>query len=107
MPVYVDDMQALFRRMVMCHMVADSTDELLAMADKIGVARKWLQHSGEGPFREHFDICLSKKSAAIRAGAQQITGREMALRRRAFLQARPFEEVLREHLHAVDSARAS
>ena len=46
MTVYVDNMQASYGRMKMCHMVADSTDELLAMADRIGVARKWLQKAG-------------------------------------------------------------
>ena len=43
MAVYVDNMQAQFGRMKMCHMIADSTEELLAMADRIGVARKWIQ----------------------------------------------------------------
>jgi len=56
--VYVDNMRAIYGRMVMCHMVADTTAELLAMADTIGVARKWLQHAGT--YREHFDIALSK-----------------------------------------------
>ena len=46
MTVYVDNMQAPFGRMKMCHMVADTSEELLAMADKIGVQRKWLQKAG-------------------------------------------------------------
>jgi hypothetical protein len=60
-------MQASFGRMVMCHMVADTTDELLAMADRIGVQRKWLQRAGT--YAEHFDVCKSKRAAAIKAGA--------------------------------------
>ena len=76
MSVYVDDMKAGFGRMVMCHMIADSTKELLAMADRIGVQRKWIQHAGTS--REHFDICLSKRVAAIRMGALPITQRELA-----------------------------
>jgi len=43
MAVYVDDCQVPFGRMKMCHMVADSTEELCVMACKIGVARKWIQ----------------------------------------------------------------
>lgn len=70
MAVYVDNMNAKYGRMTMCHMFADSTEELLAMADKIGVQRKWLQHPGT--IREHFDICLSKKAKAIQAGASEI-----------------------------------
>jgi Protein of unknown function (DUF4031) len=65
--VYVDDMRAPFGRMVMCHMVADTTEELLAMADRIGVARRWLQYAGTP--KEHFDIALSKRALAIQAGA--------------------------------------
>lgn len=70
MAVYADDMNAKFGRMTMCHMFADSTEELLAMADKIGVQRKWLQHPHT--IREHFDICLSKKAKAIQFGASEI-----------------------------------
>lgn len=70
MTVYVDNMNATYRRMKMCHMLADSTDELLAMADKIGVQRKWLQHPGT--IKEHFDICLSKRALAVQHGAVEI-----------------------------------
>ncbi len=77
MPVYVDDMKAQLGPMVMCHMLADTTSELLDMADTIGVARKWIQYPGT--HREHFDIALSKRAAAVTAGAQEITWRDAGL----------------------------
>lgn len=82
MTVYVDDMEASFtpthvsgRRYVMCHMMADTDEELLAMADKIGVNRKWIQRVPSGT---HFDIARTKRALAIKAGAEEITAREMA-----------------------------
>lgn len=75
MSVYVDDMKAVFGRMVMCHMIADSSSELLSMADRIGIRRRWLQKIGT--YKEHFDICLSKKGQAIRFGAIQVTQRQL------------------------------
>lgn len=74
--VYVDNMEAGFGRMIMCHMVADSTAELLAMCDKIGVQGKWIQDAGTN--REHFDICLSKRKKAVSFGAKEISMRELA-----------------------------
>ena len=71
MAIYVDDMMAGYGRMKMCHMVADTTEELLAMADRIGVRRKWLQKPGTP--QEHFDICLAKRAAAVSAGAIEVT----------------------------------
>lgn len=73
--VYVDGMNAKFRNMTMCHMMADSHEELVAMADKIGVKRKWIQY--EGLYSEHFDICLSKKKLAIENGAIEVGWREI------------------------------
>lgn len=74
--VYVDNMNAPFNGMIMCHMIADSTDELLEMVDKIAVKRKWIQHTGT--YKEHFDICLTKKAKAIKLGAKQISWRQYA-----------------------------
>ena len=74
MAVYVDDMNAKYRGMIMSHMLADSTEELLEMADKIGVARKWIQKAGT-PY-EHFDISKGSKHKALKLGARQITWRD-------------------------------
>ncbi len=57
-------------------MTADTTEELLTMADKIGVARKWIQN--KNTWSEHFDICKSKKEKAIKFGAKSISLREAA-----------------------------
>lgn len=67
MSVYVDEPIWPFGRMMMCHMVADSREELDAMADAIGVARRWIQHPGSN--REHYDICKSKRALAVKHGA--------------------------------------
>lgn len=76
MSVYVDDMAAPFGNMVMCHMWADTDAELLAMADAIGVQRKWIQGHPELSFGKHkkaswvhFDIAKTKRAMAVRAGA--------------------------------------
>lgn len=78
MSVYVDDMRAHYGRMVMCHMVADTSAELDAMVDRIGVARRWKQHAGT--WREHYDISLSKRRLAVQAGAIEVTSRELVTR---------------------------
>jgi len=78
MAVYVDNMEAKFGRMIMCHMAADTSDELFEMADKIGVARKWVQDIGSA--KEHFDISKSKKKLAIQHGAIQVSMKELVAR---------------------------
>lgn len=76
MAVYVDNFNAPYGRMTMCHMIADTQTELLEMVDKIGVQRKWIQDFRTP--REHFDICLSKKKKAIEFGAKEIHFKELA-----------------------------
>jgi hypothetical protein len=65
----------------MNHMWADTWDELFAMADRIGVKRKWLQrprgtldvHGKPLPGMDaswvHFDITASKRALAVKHGA--------------------------------------
>ena len=65
MPVYVDNMRASYGRMKMCHMIADSVAELLEMADKIGVQRRWFQMTSH----PHFDICVQPSPNAIACAA--------------------------------------
>lgn len=76
MSIYVDNMSAPFGNMLMCHMWADTDDELLEMADKIGVQRKWIQGHPTLSFGKHrnaswihFDIAKSKRSLALKFGA--------------------------------------
>ncbi|MDF2621442.1 MAG: hypothetical protein K0S00_4101 [Xanthobacteraceae bacterium] len=76
MTVYVDPPVWPFGRMVMCHMWADTLEELFAMADTIGVQRKWLQGHPtlslpqfRGASWVHFDIAKSKRALAGAAGA--------------------------------------
>ena len=75
MSVYVDNMNAPFGRMKMCHCWADSRAELFAMMDAIGVQRKWFQRPadvggiGMPASWEHFDISMSKRTLAVQHGA--------------------------------------
>ena len=73
--IYIDSMNAKYRRMTMCHMLADSEEELLDMAKKIGVNTKWIQYPGT--YKCHFDICNSKKVKALELGAIEITYSEL------------------------------
>lgn len=76
MTVYVDDMYAPYGRMLMCHMATDGdTAELLAMADTIGLNRKWLQKAGS--VYEHFDVSKGYRAKAVAAGAIEVTQREL------------------------------
>jgi hypothetical protein len=107
MTVYVDEMMATFGRMKMSHMIADTEEELLAMADRIGVARRWRQ--GEPGRDDHFDIALSKRALAVAAGAVEITWRQLgcmvASRKRTGALGHP--ETAEDELRAARNARKS
>jgi hypothetical protein len=66
MTVYVDDMfkvpmgefqTASGRVYKMSHMIADTEEEMHAMADKIGVKRGWYQG-------DHYDVTMTKRKLA-------------------------------------------
>lgn len=79
MAVYVDDMYRYpigrYGRMKMSHMFADRRSELLDMADRIGVAHKWIQYP-DSPKRIHFDVSLSKRKKAVALGAIEVSMRD-------------------------------
>jgi Protein of unknown function (DUF4031) len=80
MTVYVDDMHleelGRFRHMQMCHMIADTDQELHAMAERIGMQQRW--HQKAGTARSHYDIPTSLRALAVQLGAVEITMRQAA-----------------------------
>ena len=66
MSVYVDQPRWRLGRMHMCHMMADTEEELHAMAASLGLKREWFQ---EHATLAHYDICKAKRAQALRLGA--------------------------------------
>lgn len=79
MAVYVDDAAHLMPRrrgpgfMIMCHMVADSLEELHEFAHELGLKPQWFQG---GTFTPHYDVNKTKRRLAVEKGAKEITQRE-------------------------------
>lgn len=66
------------RRRVFCASLADvfeDRDELHAMAQRLGLQRRWFQVSRSG--MPHYDICQTKRAQAIAFGAIVIDRRQM------------------------------
>lgn len=90
MPVYVDSLidhppREHLRFSRWCHMVADTLEELHAMADLIGQRREWFQDRHEVP---HYDLPPGQRQLAVENGAIEITRRELAIwirKRRAMM----------------------
>lgn len=88
MTVYVDDYFAKAAvpngnrtvSAVWCHMTADSREELDEMADAIGLKRSWIQYPGT--WKEHYDVTMTRRNAAVKAGAVEV---EFGIRTREML----------------------
>lgn len=74
MSVYVDHARIPFRRMLMSHMVADSLDELHAMARSLDLKPEWFQGP---PCDPHYDVCEATRGKAITLGAIPVSGRQI------------------------------
>ena len=68
MSVYVDEAIWPFGCFVMCHMLADTPEELVEMADRIGMDRRYFQPRSS----PHFDITTELRALAIELGAIEI-----------------------------------
>jgi hypothetical protein len=79
--VYVDPMMACvpnanWRWNESCHLLADTLDELHALAGRIGLKRAWFQSHGTFP---HYDLTRPRRARAVAAGAIEIVWtRELA-----------------------------
>lgn len=80
MSVYVDNARIPYGRMLMSHMVADTLDELHAMAAALGLRRAWFQNKVRWP---HYDVCAATRERALKLGAVPVTGRQLIERLRA------------------------
>lgn len=87
MTVFVDSARNALGRMKMCHMIADTLEELHEMAEKIGMQRSWFQ--GEASF-PHYDVSLTRRGKAVRLGAVELERRGMALKIRELRNAEEY-----------------
>lgn len=57
-----------------CHLFADTVEELHTFALKIGMRIEWFQNRPDLP---HYDLTPDRRARAVRAGALEVTRREL------------------------------
>lgn len=70
MTVYVDDAVTWWRGQRWAHLMADTLDELHAMAAQLGMPRRAFQDKTSGA---HYDVTVELREQALRLGAQAIS----------------------------------
>nr|WP_295382621.1 DUF4031 domain-containing protein [Pseudoxanthomonas sp.] len=70
MSVYVDDAVHAWRGQRWAHLMADSLEELHAMAQQLGIPRRAFQNKTSGA---HYDVTADLREDAIRLGAVPIS----------------------------------
>ena len=81
MTVCVDNLKpclrnAKWRYDKVCHLLADSEEELVEFAARIGLNPSWIQRGK----LLHFDLTEGKRKAAVAAGAKEVDDRFIAKR---------------------------
>ncbi|WAX58607.1 DUF4031 domain-containing protein [Jatrophihabitans cynanchi] len=73
MACYVDTVRAYpgagLRHTHFCHLLADSREELHAMADALGIPRRFFQ---DHPWRWHHDLPEHMRPRAVELGAREV-----------------------------------
>ena len=86
MTVYVDDAVHSWRDQHWAHLMADTLDELHAMAAQLGIPRRAFQNKSSGA---HYDVNVELRERAIRFGAMAISRhRDRALVRAVIARAK-------------------
>lgn len=74
MACYVDTVRSYpnagLRFTEFCHLLADTREELHAMADRIGMPRRFFQ---DHPWRWHYDLPEHVRAVAVELGAVEVT----------------------------------
>ncbi len=80
MACYVDTVReypdAGLRHTRFCHLLADTRDELHAMAEALGVPHRYFQ---DHPWRWHHDLPEPLRARAVDLGAREVSLREVGL----------------------------
>jgi len=77
--VYVDPAIWPWRGRLWCHLRADSPDELLRFAARLGLPRQWLQTRPGQPWKDHYDLPSDLRFQAVALGAVEIDVHASAL----------------------------
>lgn len=70
MAVYIDDAVHPWRGQRWAHLLADTLDELHAMAARLGIPRRAFQNKLSGA---HYDVTVEMREQAIRLGAVPVS----------------------------------
>ena len=74
MAVYVDSLRDYgWRHGPSCHLIADSVDELMEFAVRMGLKREWFQAKST----PHFDLTAEGRELALQHGAIELGQRQL------------------------------